>query len=130
MNTIRPSYDVVIVGAGVGGGAMANQLAAAGAKVLVIERGTRLPREADNWSVKAVFHDRKYATTETWRDRDGQDFRPSTYYYVGGNSKFFGTATLRFREADFTGIAHEAETPRHGPSAMAIWRPITMWPRN
>ena len=108
MNTIRPSYDVVIVGAGVGGGAMANQLAAAGAKVLVIERGTRLPREADNWSVKAVFHDRKYATTETWRDRDGEDFRPSTYYYVGGNSKFFGTATLRFREADFTGIAHEA----------------------
>lgn len=108
MSTVAKSYDVVIVGAGVGGGAMANQLAAAGAKVLVIERGTRLPREADNWSVKAVFHDRKYATTETWRDRNGEEFRPSTYYYVGGNSKFFGTATLRFREQDFTGIAHEA----------------------
>lgn len=108
MGSAANSYDVVIAGAGVGGGAMANQLAAAGARVLVIERGTRLPREADNWSVKAVFHDRKYATTETWRDRDGAEFRPSTYYYVGGNSKFFGTATLRFREQDFTGIEHEA----------------------
>lgn len=113
MSKVKASYDVVIVGAGVGGGAMANRLAQAGAKVLVIERGTRLPREADNWSVKAVFHDRKYAAKETWRDRNGQEFKPSTYYYVGGNSKFFGTATLRFREQDFEGLEHEAGvTPR------------------
>ena len=71
METIQKSYDAIIIGAGVGGGAMANMLAKAGAKVLVIERGTRLPREADNWSVKAVFHDRKYSTRETWRDRSG-----------------------------------------------------------
>lgn len=108
MNGVKSSYDVVIVGAGVGGGAMANRLAQAGRKVLVIERGTRLPREADNWSVKAVFHDRKYSTRETWRDRSGAEFTPSTYYYVGGNSKFFGTATLRFREQDFEGMEHEA----------------------
>lgn len=108
MSGMKASYDVVIVGAGVGGGAMANRLAQAGVKVLVIERGTRLPREADNWSVKAVFHDRKYSTRETWRDRDGAEFTPSTYYYVGGNSKFFGTATLRFRQQDFEGMEHEA----------------------
>src|SRR5690349_18800006 len=107
MGVVSKSYDAVIVGAGVGGGAMANRLAQAGARVLVIERGTRLPREADNWSVKAVFHEKRYATKETWRDKDGQEFRPSTYYYVGGNSKFFGTATLRFREQDFDGIEHE-----------------------
>ncbi len=108
MNTISKSYDVVIIGAGVGGGAMANRLAKAGAKVLVIERGTRLPREADNWSVKAVFHERRYATRETWRDKDGIAFNPSTYYYVGGNSKFFGTATVRFRAQDFEELQHEA----------------------
>ncbi|WP_374333743.1 NAD(P)-binding protein, partial [Aestuariivirga sp.] len=113
MNGVKSAYDVVIVGAGVGGGAMANRLAQAGVRVLVIERGTRLQREADNWSVKAVFHDRKYSTRETWRDRDGAEFTPSTYYYVGGNSKFFGTATLRFREQDFEGLQHEAgATPR------------------
>jgi choline dehydrogenase-like flavoprotein len=104
---LRANYDVVIIGAGVGGGAMANALGKAGLQVLVIERGTRLPREADNWSVKAVFHQRKYATKETWRDKDGKEFNPSTYYYVGGNSKFFGTATLRFRVEDFEALHHE-----------------------
>jgi choline dehydrogenase-like flavoprotein len=108
MKQLRKSYDAVIIGAGVGGGAMANMLAKAGLAVLVIERGTRLPREADNWSVKAVFHERRYATKETWRDLNGKEFNPSTYYYVGGNSKFFGTATLRFREADFEELQHEA----------------------
>ncbi len=105
---LRNSYDAIIIGAGVGGGAMASKLAKAGATVLVIERGTRLPREADNWSVKAVFHERRYSTKETWRDRHGQEFTPSTYYYVGGNSKFFGTATLRFRAEDFEDLQHEA----------------------
>ncbi len=108
MTDLRKSYDAVVIGAGVGGGAIANRLALAGATVLVIERGTRLPREADNWSVKAVFHERRYATKETWRDRQGQEFNPSTYYYVGGNSKFFGTATVRFRAEDFEDLQHEA----------------------
>ena len=108
MEKLRNAYDAVIIGAGVGGGTMANRLAAAGARVLVIERGTRLPREADNWSVKAVFHDKRYTTKETWRDRDGKEFNPSTYYYVGGNSKFFGTATIRFRAEDFEALEHEA----------------------
>lgn len=124
MGTTRSSYDVVIVGAGVGGGTMANRLATAGAKVLVIERGTRLPREADNWSVKAVFHDKRYATRETWRDRDGQEFSPSTYYYVGGNSKFFGTATLRFRVEDFQDLQHEAGVAPAWPISYAELAPF------
>ena len=107
MNAIDSHYDVVIVGAGVGGGAMANRLSASGARVLMIERGTYLPREADNWSVKAVFHDRKYTAKETWRDKDGKPFNPSTFYYVGGNSKFFGAATVRFRKEDFEDLQHE-----------------------
>ncbi|WP_138472390.1 GMC oxidoreductase [Poseidonocella sp. HB161398] len=107
MDMTERFYDVIIVGSGVGGGAMANRLAATGARVLVIERGTYLPREADNWSVKAVFHEKKYTTAETWRDRSGKAFNPSTFYYVGGNSKFFGAATVRFRKEDFEDLEHE-----------------------
>jgi choline dehydrogenase-like flavoprotein len=107
MKQIEESYDIVIVGAGVGGGAMANHLARTGARVLIIERGIYLPREADNWSVKAVFIDRKYTAKETWLDRDGKPFNPSTFYYVGGNSKFFGAATVRFRREDFAELQHE-----------------------
>lgn len=110
MTEINDSYDVVIVGAGVGGGAMANQLAQSGAKVLIIERGGRLPREADTWSVKKVFHEQAFTAKETWRDGQGKEFRPSTFYYVGGNSKFFGAATVRFRERDFQEIAHHEGT--------------------
>ena len=108
MTAINDRYDIVIIGAGVGGGAMANRLARTGARVLMIERGNYLPREADNWSVKAVFHDRKYTTKETWLDASGREFNPSTFYYVGGNSKFFGAATVRFRREDFAALEHEA----------------------
>ena len=38
-------YDVVIIGSGVGGGAVALQLAGSGARVLILERGPVLPRE-------------------------------------------------------------------------------------
>ena len=108
MSGLKDTYDIVIVGAGVGGGALANALAQPGREILMIERGPRLPRERDNWSVDAVFHKRKYAAKEQWRDRDGKSFSPSTYYYVGGNSKFFGAATVRFRREDFGALQHEA----------------------
>lgn len=107
MTELKNFYDVVIIGAGVGGGALANRLVETGRSILMIERGPRLPREADNWSVDAVFHTRKYVAKEEWRDKDGVIFNPSTYYYVGGNSKFFGAATLRFRAEDFGDLKHE-----------------------
>jgi len=58
-------YDIVIIGSGVGGGAVALQLAGSGAKVLVLERGPALPREAQNWDIEAVFCEQRYKTTET-----------------------------------------------------------------
>ena len=49
------NYDVVIIGSGVGGGSVALQLAGSPAKVLIIERGPALPREAQNWDPVEVF---------------------------------------------------------------------------
>lgn len=99
-------FDVVIIGSGVGGGAVALQLAGSAAKVLVLERGPVLPREAQNWDVEAVFCERRYQTTETWY-ADGRPFRPGMFYFVGGHTKFYGTAMFRFRERDFEALAHE-----------------------
>lgn len=56
MSELKRFYDVIIIGSGVGGGALANRLAESGRNILMIERGPRLPREDDNWSVDAVFH--------------------------------------------------------------------------
>jgi len=98
--------DVVIIGSGVGGGAVAHQLAGSGARVLLLERGPVLPREPQNWDVEAVFCEERYRTTETWY-ADGRPFRPGMFYFVGGHTKFFGTAMFRFRERDFEAVEHE-----------------------
>ncbi len=100
------SYDVVIIGSGVGGGAVALALAGTGARILILERGERLPREAENWSPEAVFVEQRYRTHETWYDGNGKPFRPGQFYFVGGHTKVYGTAMFRFRERDFEGIEH------------------------
>lgn len=99
------SYDVVIIGSGVGGGSVALQLAGSQAKVLVLERGPTLPREAQNWDPEAVFVENRYRTKELWWSGN-QTFNPGMFYFVGGNTKFYGTAMFRFREKDFEALMH------------------------
>jgi choline dehydrogenase-like flavoprotein len=93
--------DVVVIGSGVGGGAVAYSLARAGVRVLMLERGPRLPVEAENADAEAVFVQRRYRAQEVWQTETGRRFAPGQYYFVGGHTKFYGTAMFRFREADF-----------------------------
>ncbi|MBL0729623.1 GMC oxidoreductase [Piscinibacter sp. HJYY11] len=106
---LEEDYDVVIIGSGVGGGAVAQQLAGTTLKVLVLERGPMLPRESQNWDPESVFCDRRYHTEETWY-ADGRAFNPGMFYFVGGHTKFFGTAMFRFRERDFEATELEEGT--------------------
>ena len=99
-------YDVIIIGTGAGGGTLAYQLAPTGKKILILERGGYVPRERDNWSTEAVFLDQKYTTQEKWIDKNGKAFRPGIHYFVGGNTKFYGSALLRMRESDFGEVRH------------------------
>jgi choline dehydrogenase-like flavoprotein len=100
-------YDVIIIGTGAGGGTLAHQLAPSGKKILVLERGTFVPREKANWDSKEIFQNRRYCTTETWYDPKGKAVHPITHYYVGGNTKFYASALQRFRERDFETVIHE-----------------------
>ena len=117
------SYDVVIVGGGVGGGLVARNLAENGVSVLLLERGGVLPREDDNWSVQAVFNDKKYTAHDTWYDKDAKPFRPAIYYYVGGSSKFYGASMVRLRERDFGELAHEGGVSPAWPVSYAEMSP-------
>jgi len=99
-------YDVIIVGTGAGGGTLAWKLARTGKQVLLLERGGFLPREKANWDSKAVFLDGRYKADETWFDLDGRPFHPGIHYCVGGNTKVYGAALLRFRERDFARLGH------------------------
>lgn len=99
-------YDVIIIGTGAGGGTLAHHLAPSGKRILLLERGPYLPREKDNWNAQAVFVDAKYRANETWLDKNGTAFHPGIQYYVGGNTKVYGAALLRFRPQDFGEVIH------------------------
>lgn len=99
-------FDFIIIGTGAGGGTLAHKLCQSGKKILLLERGPYLPREKANWSSADVFLSPRYMPEEKWIDKNGKRFTPSTHYYVGGNTKFYGAALLRMREKDFDEVKH------------------------
>lgn len=102
--------DVVVIGSGVGGSSVALKLAEAGLRILILERGGQLPNEPELNDAEAVFIQNRYRTHEVWQDETGRRFRPGQYYYLGGHTKFYGTAMFRFRESDFVETSHEDAT--------------------
>jgi choline dehydrogenase-like flavoprotein len=64
------NYDVIIIGTGAGGGALAQRLAPSGKRILILERGTFLPQEKENWETNAVFIENRYHTDEVWQDSE------------------------------------------------------------
>jgi choline dehydrogenase-like flavoprotein len=103
-------YDVIVIGSGPGGASLAQRLAPdlakAGKRILILERGGYLRRSEKNWSSQAVFVDGDYQADETWTNSKGKTFAPGLHYYVGGNSKVYGAALFRLREKDFGEVRH------------------------
>lgn len=99
-------YDVVIIGSGAGGGTVAHALSQTSARILIVERGDRVPQEAENWSPRAVWKDLRYRARDRWLDDRGEAFVPYTHYCVGGNTKFWGTVLYRLRAKDFEATEH------------------------
>lgn len=85
-------YDVVVIGAGLGGSTLAYRLAERGVRVLIIEGGDFLPLPARKPSDPVGIYLRNF---------------PSELN-VGGRSKFYGAAMYRMRERDFQATRHEA----------------------
>lgn len=104
--TMTEHYDLIIIGAGAGGGTLAYALAATGKRILILERGGYLPREKDNWNPEAIFQEGRYQTREQWYDQTGKAFSPEAYYNVGGNTKVYGAALQRLRAEEFGEIQH------------------------
>ncbi|KJH71683.1 GMC oxidoreductase [Aliterella atlantica] len=104
---VNEHYDVIIIGTGAGGGTLANALAPSGKKILLLERGNFLPKEKANWDSKEVYGKDRYRTKEVWYGKNGEAVNPFTHYYVGGNTKFYGSALYRLRERDFETVIHK-----------------------
>lgn len=103
----KDHYDVIIIGTGAGGGTLAHRLAPSGKRILVLERGSFLPREKANWDAVEVFQKERYNISEVWYDKDGKELHPAVGYWVGGNTKFYGGALFRMREQDFGEVIHK-----------------------
>jgi choline dehydrogenase-like flavoprotein len=123
--------DIVVIGSGAGGGTMAYALKDSGARVLILERGGFLPREAENWSPHESIARSRYKPDDQWR-HGRRAFVGSNHYFVGGMTKMFGACLARYRPQDFDGydledgpspqwpVDYDALEPYYG-EAEAIW---------
>src|SRR6266496_4842290 len=118
-------YDVIIIGTGAGGGTLAHKLAPSGKRILLLERGGYLPREPENWDSRGIFQKDRYLSDEFWYDKNGEAFKPHEQYFVGGNTKFYGTILYRLRERDFGEVQHYGGSHQPGRSRIKISSRIT-----
>jgi choline dehydrogenase-like flavoprotein len=116
-------YDIIVIGSGPGGAALAQRLAPGGRKILILERGDWLRRSADNWDARKVFVDNLYQAHETWYDKTGAAFRPGLHHFVGGNSKMYGAALFRLRERDFEKLQHVDGVSPEWPLKYDVFEP-------
>lgn len=98
--------DIVIIGSGVGGSTVASGLAATGANILILEAGDHVPDQPENRDQRAIFQRGHFRPKEMWYEHGGGAFNPGNYYYVGGNSKFYGAVLVRYRREDFLEMQH------------------------
>jgi choline dehydrogenase-like flavoprotein len=116
--------DIVIVGSGIGGATLAAGLAGSGARITILERGERLADGHEARDARAIFLRGCYRPKETWYDHTGAAFNPGNYYYVGGNSKFYGAVLIRYRERDFEALEHADGLSPAWPFAYAALEPF------
>lgn len=94
-------FDAIIIGSGAGGSATAYALVNAGKRVLMLEKGGHLPRDGSTLDVQRVFKQGKFKNKETWQDNQHSSFVPDEFYNVGGKTKWYGAALLRFSPHEF-----------------------------
>lgn len=108
------SPDIVIIGTGAGGGTIARALAPSGARILILERGDRLPFESGEGT------DLQF---ERWEDGQGEPFRPRVHEGVGGSTRGYGAVLQRLRVEDFAALEHEGGTSPGWPIGYAEFEP-------
>lgn len=115
-------YDTLIIGTGAGGAACALRLAEAGKRVLLLEKGEALPRDGSTLDVGAVFREGRFKSRETWVGPDSQMFVPDAFLNVGGKTKWYGAALLRFSPHEFEADpAHDCLAWPFGYDELAPW---------
>ena len=99
-------YDAIIIGSGARGSAAAFQLAQAGRHVLLLEQGHALPKDDSTLDVDKVVRRKLFVDKNTWLDKDGNRIVPQERSNLGGKTKWYGAALLRFQRSEFEADAN------------------------
>jgi len=99
--TSPDTAEVIIVGSGAGGCAAAYQLAKAGVRVVLVEKGGPLARDGSTLDFNRVVRLGQFNSQEVWADGRGRSFKPEEHFNVGGKTKWYGAALLRYSEREF-----------------------------
>jgi choline dehydrogenase-like flavoprotein len=94
-------YDVIIIGSGAGGSAAAYHLTQTGRRVLLLEKGERLPTDGSTLDADAVMRRGAFLADEAWLDRNANIVTPEEHFNLGGKTKWYGAALLRFAPREF-----------------------------
>src|SRR5665213_1730939 len=94
-------FDVIIIGSGAGGAAAAYGLVLAGLNVLILEKGAPLPHDGSTLDDKQVVTCGEFLSKEPWLDCDGHAICPEEHFNVGGKTKWYGAAVLRYSPREF-----------------------------
>jgi choline dehydrogenase-like flavoprotein len=95
------TYEYIIIGSGAGGSAAAYRLALAGKRVLLVEKGKALPTDGSTLDFNQVISKGAFKSRELWLDRKGRRFAPEEYFNLGGKTKWYGAALLRYAREEF-----------------------------
>jgi choline dehydrogenase-like flavoprotein len=94
-------YDAIVIGSGAGGSAVAYHLTQTGQRVLLLEKGLPLPRDGSTLSVDKVLRQGAFLADEPWVDGGGRMTVPEEHFNLGGKTKWYGAALLRFAPHEF-----------------------------
>jgi choline dehydrogenase-like flavoprotein len=110
LNAASP-LDVIIVGSGAGGAAAAYVLVRAGMNVLMLEKGAALPHDGTTLDNERVVTRGEFLSKEAWIDGRGNPICPEEHFNLGGKTKWYGAAVLRYSPREF---APDAEYSARG----------------
>jgi choline dehydrogenase-like flavoprotein len=100
-------FDAIVIGSGAGGAAAAYRLVMGGLRVALVEKGGHLPIDGSTLDIQRVVHRGEFLSREPWIDGRGRALRPEEHFNVGGKTKWYGAALLRFSDAEFgADLAH------------------------
>ena len=99
------AHDAIVIGSGAGGAAAAYQLVRGGLRVLLLEKGAALPRDGTTLDVERVVRRGEFLAREPWIDGLGRTVVPEEHFNIGGKTKWYGAALLRFGAPEFAADA-------------------------